>query len=233
MLSQENPDIAAAYDRWAATYDSDPNRTRDLAGAALREWGLGVDGRSVIEIGCGTGKNTAWLAARAAAVLALDISPGMLHKARTRVSAAHVSFARHDVRQPWPVATATADVVVGMLVLEHVAQLAPVFREAARVLRPGGALFVCELHPLRQMLGRQAAFTDPHTGARQPIAAYLHDVSAYVNGGLAAGFTLLALDEWRDAGAAPTAPPRLLALRFRRHEPLSVTRHPLSVIRHP
>ena len=39
----------------------------------------------------------------------------------------------------------------------------------------------------------------------------------------------VAFDEWRDAGAAPTAPPRLLALRFRRHEPLSVTRHPLSV----
>jgi malonyl-CoA O-methyltransferase len=55
-------EVAAAYDQWADTYDNDHNRTRDLAGNILREAGLAVAGRSVVEIGCGTGRNTEWLA---------------------------------------------------------------------------------------------------------------------------------------------------------------------------
>ncbi|HWP60281.1 MAG TPA: hypothetical protein VNL14_20470 [Candidatus Acidoferrales bacterium] len=42
---QRTFDIAAAYDRWAETYDTDPNRTRELAAEVLR----GSSGRDVID----------------------------------------------------------------------------------------------------------------------------------------------------------------------------------------
>ena len=80
-------DVAAAYDRWAGQYDDAPNATRDLDAAVVRRTPLRVDGRDVLELGCGTGKNTAWLAARARQVLALDFSPGMLAAARRRLDA--------------------------------------------------------------------------------------------------------------------------------------------------
>jgi hypothetical protein len=67
---------------------------------------------------------------------------------------------------------------------------------------------------MRQMLGRQAEFTDPRTGVRERVAAFRHDVSAYVNGGLRAGLRLVSLGEWRDAGAGPTDAPRLLSVHF-------------------
>ena len=86
--NSNNTGIAHAYDQWAETYDNDSNRTRDLAGKVLREMGLDVSGRKLVEIGCGTGRNTEWLAraeASAADVVALDFSVEMLERARLRV----------------------------------------------------------------------------------------------------------------------------------------------------
>jgi ubiquinone/menaquinone biosynthesis C-methylase UbiE len=213
---RENSDIAAAYDLWADTYDVDPNRTRELAGEVLRHCDLSVAGLDVVEIGCGTGRNTLWLGERAENVLALDISEGMLRQAKARAQSPSVRFLQHDIRSAWPSADESADVVIAMLVLEHVERLQPIFSEAARVLRWAGDLFVCELHPMRQMLGRQAEFTNPRTGERERVAAFLHDVSEYVNGGLQAGLTLMRLGEWRDTGAGMADPPRLLSVHFRR-----------------
>jgi malonyl-CoA O-methyltransferase len=212
--------VADAYDRWAASYDADHNATRDLDARLLREAPLRLDGGDVVELGCGTGKNTVWLAERARSVVALDLSDGMLTRARERLaggpSAAAVRFVRHDVRERWPVADAGADVVVGNLVLEHVAALAPVYAEAARVLRPGGQLLLCELHPERQRRGGQAHFTDAATGDTVHVPAHRHTVGEYVNEGLAAGLTLRHLGEWLEEGADPDAPPRLVSVLFER-----------------
>ena len=215
--------MAAAYNRWAKTYDTDPNRTRELAATVLRELNLELSGRDVIEIGCGTGRNTEWLVERAGSVVAMDFSEGMLRQAHARVRSPHVRFVQHDIRTGWPQAAATADLVIAMLVLEHIEQVEPIFAEAARVLREGGELFVCELHPTRQMYGRQAEFTDSETGECERIAAFLHDVSDYVNAGLRSGFELAYMGEWRDSNASQSDLPRLLSLQFRlRAQPLNV-----------
>ena len=155
--------VADAYDRWAATYDTDRNPTRDLDADVVRRAGPDVAGLDVLEIGCGTGKNTAWLAGQARTVLALDFSPGMLARAREQIRSDNVRFIQHDVTETWPVADEMVDVVIGNLILEHVRDLGPIFNEAMRVLRSGGGLFVCELHPDRQRVGVQAQFTDPAT----------------------------------------------------------------------
>lgn len=207
--------VASAYDRWAVSYDADANRTRDLAAEVLRKTSLSLGGCDVVEIGCGTGGNTGWLAEPARRVLALDVSTGMLRRAIGRSLSPRAFFARHDLRAPWPVADSAVDAVVETLVLEHVEHLEPVFGEAARVLRPGGELFLCELHPMRQLDGKQARFQDPATGATVRVAAYLHDISQYVNTGLAAGFELVHLGEWRDRGSGPHDPPRLVSVHLR------------------
>lgn len=215
-------DIANAYDDWAETYDTVPNRTRDLAGQVLRQVDLNLSGRAVLEVGCGTGRNTEWLAPAVAgssnatapgSILALDFSEEMLARARARDR--RVSFIQHDVRQRWPLADASADVVIAMLILEHVEHLAPFFAEAARTLTTNGELFICELHPMRQHLGGQAQFTNNKTGEHRRVTAFLHDVSDYVNAGLSAGLNVVHLGEWRDEGAVPNDAPRLLSLHLR------------------
>ncbi len=208
--------VGDAYDRWAVSYDRQENRTRDLDGVILRAHGPDVRARRVLELGCGTGKNTAHLAERAEHVTALDLSEGMLAVARARITAPHVHFVRHDLRVRWPVADAAMDVVIGNLVLEHLEDLTPIFTEAARVLRADGTLYLSELHPMRQWLGAQAHFTDAGSGAVVHVPAFRHTVAEYVNGGLAAGFTVRGIGEWREDEAPPEAPPRLLTVRFTR-----------------
>ena len=214
--SAEESEVAAAYNDWAETYDLDQNLTRDLAAETLRQVKLDLAGRKVIEVGCGTGRNTTWLAERAAEIIGLDFSAEMLARARVRVKDPRVRFIQHDARTTWPLPDASADVVIAMLILEHVKQLDTVFAEAARVLAMGGQFFLSELHPMRQLAGGQAQFNNVKTGERQRVTAFLHDVSDYVNAGLSSGFALEHLSEWRDADAPANSQPRLLSLLFRR-----------------
>src|SRR5215208_1012605 len=111
--------VARAYDRWSAQYDRDRNATRDLDAVVVREAPLRLAGQRVLELGCGTGKNSVWLASQARELIALDFSAGMLAVARQRVDASHARFVEHDIREPWPLQDAAVDVVVGNLVLEH------------------------------------------------------------------------------------------------------------------
>lgn len=202
--------IEQAYDRWSAVYDSDANATRDLDAGVLRRQPLALEDQDVLELGAGTGKNTIWLAERARQVVALDFSQGMLERARARLGGAgNVRFLTQDLRAPWSVADGSFDRVVGNLVLEHIAELAPIFVQAARVLRPGGMLYLCELHPFRQRSGAQAQFGAE--SGRERVTAFLHDVSDYVAAGLAAGLSLRVLEEWWDAPSDRSGLPRLLS----------------------
>jgi len=88
-----------------------------------------------------------------------------------------------------------------------------------RVLRPGGQVLLCELHPERQRRGGQARFTDPVTGRTVRVTAYRHTAGDYVNGGIASGLRLRHLGEWLEAGAPRDAPPRLLSVLFEKPRP--------------
>lgn len=203
--------MVQAYDRWSASYDHDANATRDLDAVILPQRALPVQGATVIEFGAGTGKNSKWLADRCARLICLDYSIGMLSRARLRVPAA--AFVVHDIREPWPIASGVADVVVGNLVLEHVEHLGPVLSECARVLRPGGVLYCCELHPFRQWRGGQAHFNDDN-GQTVHVPAFTHTVADYVNGAIGFGFRLLHIGEWVEPTAPDGALPRLLSMEF-------------------
>lgn len=73
--------VAAAYDQWSVQYDHDRNPTRDLDALVLPRVLGGLRPRATLETGCGTGKNTAFLAGISQSVLAVDFSAGMLAKA--------------------------------------------------------------------------------------------------------------------------------------------------------
>jgi ubiquinone/menaquinone biosynthesis C-methylase UbiE len=149
-------DVRDAYDHWALTYDSDTNPTRDLDAALVRD--IDWSALDVVEIGCGTGKNSAWIAPRCRSLIGLDLSPAMLEHAIRTVPEAH--FVEADLTQPWHLGEATADAVVADLVLEHIADLRHFYAESYRVLRPGGHLRIAELHPCRQLLGGRAHFDE-------------------------------------------------------------------------
>ncbi len=186
--------IQQAYTDWSTTYDADPNRTRDLDQSVARRVLGPARRRSVLELGCGTGKNTVYLAEISDRVRSLDFSEGMLALARAKVVASHVTFAAADLTVPWPCEAFAADLVVGNLVLEHIEHLPHIFAKAARCLAPDGRLFLSELHPFRQYQGTQANFQRGHQTTQ--ITAFTHNVSDYMGAAAAAGLQLAALDEW-------------------------------------
>lgn len=209
-------EIATAYDRWSQTYEAVENATRDMAARVLRQHQLTLRDRDILEIGCGTGLNTSYLAEQAKHLIALDLSAGMLEQARQKITAHNVRFVQGDIQLEWPLAKHSVDLIVCMLVLEHIANLDHIFQEAARVLRSGGEFFICEFHPLKQLQGRQARFMDAASEDLVFVRAFLHEFSEYVNTSIQHGFQLIRLDEWRDEEQDQTKAPRLLSLHMRR-----------------
>lgn len=205
--------IRIAYDEWADTYDSDRNLTRDLDQQVMQRLLSGRRFGSVVEIGCGTGKNTALLARIADRVHAIDFAPQMIRRARELPGLGNVAFTIADVTRPWPCPKGSADLVTCNLVLEHVADLGHIVREARCALADGGRLFVCELHPFRQYQGKQAGFV--RDGCTHLVPAFVHHLSDFTGAAAANGFRLESLEEWwHEDDDRGISPPRLVSLVF-------------------
>ena len=159
--------VRAGYDRWARVYDHDANPLQALEEPYVRASMGAVRGREVLDLGCGTGRHTAWLADAGARVTAVDFSEGMLEEARQKMApGARVRFIAHDLHEPLPFADASFDAVLSGLVLEHLRDLRGFFFEAHRVLRPTGRGVISAMHPAMFLRGSQARFTDPDSGER-------------------------------------------------------------------
>lgn len=187
--------IQAAYDRWSTTYDTQVNPTRDLDALALRSLIPSLAGKLVVEIGCGTGKNTGWLAPQCAALIGLDFSTGMLRAAQRKVRRDNILFVQADIRDPLPVRAGSADIVLINLVLEHIQALDPVLAGAARIMRPGAALIVSEYHPIRLVAGKGARI-EKDDGDPEFVGSILHPVEAFQAAIRAAGLDLIETREW-------------------------------------
>jgi N-acetylglucosaminyl-diphospho-decaprenol L-rhamnosyltransferase len=107
--------------------------------------GLGVavsDTDTVVEIGCGVGRITRALAARARTVIALDVSDEMLRRARQfNPELGNVEWVLGDGVSLRGVADVSVDACVSLVVFQHLPDPALALgyvREVGRVLRPGG-----------------------------------------------------------------------------------------------
>ncbi|MFN2577516.1 MAG: class I SAM-dependent methyltransferase [Pyrinomonadaceae bacterium] len=210
---RQNMQVAAAYDDWSRTYDADGNLTRDLDEQVTRKTLGDSRNQSILEIGCGTGKNTRWLSENGHKVHAIDFSAAMIQQAQEKCRRENVTFTLADITKRWPAADASVDLITCNLVLEHISGLGFIFTEAARVLINGGLCFVSELHPFRQYQGVQARF---ERGARtMAIPAFVHHVSDFLGAAASANLSLVAMNEWwhkEDENKLP----RLISFMFRK-----------------
>ena len=134
-----------------------------LADNFLAHLGLEQTGAlTAVEIGCGNGRVTHRLAERFGLVWALDISPEMIARARSRWrNLGNVRFEVGSGADLAPVPSASADVVLSFITLHHVTDPAVVLgyvRETGRVLRSGGRallhLHTIETSPWRRLVRR-------------------------------------------------------------------------------
>ncbi|MEV6232332.1 class I SAM-dependent methyltransferase [Saccharopolyspora shandongensis] len=138
----------AVYDEWAAEYDADMVQGMDYvapANAANRLVHLAGDPEPVLDAGCGTGLVGAELAQRSVAVIdGIDLSRGMLEKARARGVYRDLAKADLTRRLDIPDDTYGAAICVGTITDGHVGP--EVLNELVRVVRPGGLVVATVAH---------------------------------------------------------------------------------------
>ena len=192
MSRLNKSDVRASFDRAADAYDAVAVLQREVGSRVMERLDLvRIQPQVMLDVGAGTGWCSAALAQRypRARVLALDLAPAMLHRARQRFSAltrwrrGH-AFVGGDA-EALPVADASCDLLVSNLALQWCPDLDRAFSEFRRVMRPGGLLMFSTFGPdtLKELRASWAA-ADGAVHVNRFID--MHDVGdALVRAGLA------------------------------------------------
>jgi ubiquinone/menaquinone biosynthesis C-methylase UbiE len=147
------------YDRlapvWSATTDDGPFNGL-LERPALRSLvPRPLKGRAVLDVGCGSGAQCAWLLDEGANVTGVDLSPVMIEQARRRCgSRANLLVA--DMAEPLPLESRSFDGVTCSLALHYLRDWQVPLASFARVLRPGGWAVISLDHPFGAPLPDQS-----------------------------------------------------------------------------
>ena len=112
--------IQSAYNIWSESYDENKNLTRDLDAKIVRKEFSNQKFNSILEVGCGTGKNTIFFSEIADKVYAIDFSRGMISKAKEKIKSDNVQFTQSDITRKWPIENNTIELVTCNLILEHI-----------------------------------------------------------------------------------------------------------------
>lgn len=179
--------------------------------AGLADYLGAGEGRSALEIGCGEGRVSRELTAQGYAVTASDAVPAMVEAAR-RAGSAH-RYAQADATA-LPFEDGSFDLVVAYNVLMDLDDMPGAVREARRVLKPGGQLFISVVHPFRDRGGfagpaADAPFTlagsyfgsehfdgvESRDGLSMHFAGWSHPLHAYMDALEAAGLAIVSLRE--------------------------------------
>jgi SAM-dependent methyltransferase len=203
LASQET---LAGYDRWASSYDAEPNALMSATAWVLDRAPLGCADCDVLEIGCGTGRNAQRVIAEGArSYTGLDGSQGMLAMAMQRYSDPRITFACVDLLAPWTT-TKQFDFALICLVLEHLPVIDPLFVSLARALRAGARVRIVELHPERIAGGSYAHFREGMTNVQ--FASVAHSVPMLCATFEAVGFDVVRRD-WLATDTMAAAVPGL------------------------
>ena len=200
-----------AYDKWSEQYDTNVNKTRDLEAMALRQILADQSFDSILEIGCGTGKNSQWLITRTKKLIGADLSAEMLAKAKEKLSGREATFVQADITQDWNFTSDKFDLITFSLVLEHIENLDFIFREVSQKLSGSGKVYLGELHPFKQYSGSKARFETEE--GQTIVPCYIHNVSDFTESALKYGLKIEEVREFFDEDDR-TKVPRILALVF-------------------
>lgn len=187
----------------------------------LREL-LPAPGGVAIDVGCGEGRWTRYLAATGWRATGVDRSEALVAEALAAHPEGDYAV---GVAAALPVADASADLVLCVNVLMHVVELDAAFAEIARVLREGGVAVIGLVHPVAEAgtydeerdelrVARYFAAEEHPVPLGHGHVAHQHrTIEQYVRAALAAGLTL---EDLREVPGRTGSTPRYLDLRLRK-----------------
>ena len=170
------PDVAVreGYREWAETYEDVVQDEMDLRLLARIESVDWAAADRVLELACGTGRIGAWLRARGVRRIdGLDFTPEMLALAAAK--GVYDRLFQADMLDTG-LRAAGYDLVLEVLADEHLAELPPLYREAARLAAPAGAFVIVGYHPHFLMNGIPTHF-ERRDGTPVAIESHVHLLS--------------------------------------------------------
>ena len=185
-------DVRSGYGEWVDTYEQ---TVEDAMDVELLERLEQVDwAGEVADLGCGTGRTGAWLKQhpKISAIDGVDLTPQMLARARERD--VYRELREADVSATG-LPTDGYDLVVTSLVDEHLADLRPLYAEAARIAKPGGRYVIVGYHPHFIMTSGMPTHYDNAEGEPVAIETHVHLLSDHVKAATAAGWALAEAEE--------------------------------------
>jgi ubiquinone/menaquinone biosynthesis C-methylase UbiE len=150
--------------------------------ALLRALGE-LTGLSVVDLGCGNGASSRWLARAGADVIGVEVSPAMVERARAweERTPLGIEYLVSDAAHAPSLPDASADRVVANMVLHDMEDAAGFFREASRLLRRSGRLVASLLHPCFESVDGSSWLVETievETRVSKRICRYLEPYSA-------------------------------------------------------
>ena len=177
--------VQEGYERWAPTYDRDPNPLLALEERQLKLMIPPLEGKRVLDLACGTGRWLAWLmTGGASSGVGVDSSPAMLAAAKEKPGVRR-RIVQADCRAV-PLANAVFDLVVCSFAVGHIPDLRSVAREVGRVTTASADVYVTDLHPLAYGQGWQTGFRD--NGGAVEIATWPRSTQEFLAPWTSAGF---------------------------------------------
>jgi SAM-dependent methyltransferase len=181
------------YAEWAATYEDsvyDEMDVRLLERITSVRW---PEVERAIDLACGTGRTGAWLREHGVERIdGIDLTPEMLEAAKRR--GIYDTLKVGDITSTG-LADGTYDLAIACLVDEHLADLGPLYREVARIVKPGGRFVIVGYHPHFIMTARMPTHFHRASGRPVAIETYVHLFSDHTTAARAAGLTLEEMHE--------------------------------------
>ncbi|HXE52530.1 MAG TPA: tetratricopeptide repeat protein [Tepidisphaeraceae bacterium] len=185
--------VGVLFDRHAQTFDEHLTqqlgyRVPELLLNAVNETGVGKE-LAILDLGCGTGLVGQLFRPRAARLVGVDLSGGMLAKAKQR--GVYDELQQRDVLEAMQSAPGSFDLILAGDVLCYLGDLSAVFQAARAALKPGG-LFAISVE-----------LNDAPGWSLKPARRYAHAFDYVQQTLLAGGFEIVRLQKTalrQDAG---------------------------------
>lgn len=200
-------------------------------------------GMSLLDIACGQGFFSHAAAGKGARVTGIDISPELVAIAQRHAGHSE-EFHAMSAEDLGKLKAASFDAAFSVLAIQNIEHMAKAFKEASRVVKPGGRLVLVLNHPAFRIPGQSSWGADEKTGVQyRRVDEYLSEsrkamdmnpanpgkemtvsfhrpLQAYSKSLANAGFAIARIEEWASHKESQKGPKKLAEDRARKEIPL-------------
>jgi len=191
----ENKGVVEAYDIWAENYDAQPgNLMLDLDEILFTKLlsGLSLENKTVVDIGCGTGRHWGKIFQQSPASLTgFDVSPGMLEKLTTKFPEAKTYVIMDNHFED--IADDTYDVILSTLTVAHIKDIESALKTWCKITKQQGDMIITDFHPNALASGGRRTFR--HGDKHIAVQNFVHTTDSIKHILLKEGFTAIAHQE--------------------------------------